>query len=244
MSINGTKILALNSTADGYVPIKVDSSGRLEVNNVENEATLTAIVGYVDEIESKLDTLNTSTVANIPFNPNTPSTYTNSRLGTILTQQIDGTQRTACWGADDILGNTPRSLTVDGNGRLMTYPYEHPSSWTNTHLQSIITNQSIRRTDGNLLNVETLTSLELYATKIDCSSHSRLRVIGTAQSAFNIYGSIDDITYYLIYTIYPETNINHLGHFNYKFEHPPKYIKIKNGAGSTNTITLDYDLTH
>ena len=59
MSINGTKILALNSTADGYVPIKVDSSGRLEVNNVENEATLTAIVGYVDGIESKLDILNT-----------------------------------------------------------------------------------------------------------------------------------------------------------------------------------------
>ena len=198
MSINGTKILALNSTADGYVPIQADSSGRLEVNNVENEATLTAIVGYVDEIESKLDILNTSTVANIPFNPNTPSTYTNSRLGTILTQQIDGTH---------------------------------------------ITKNKITRTDGTLMTAQSLAILELYTTNIDCSAHTSLRLIGIATEPFNIYGSIDDVNYYLIDTIYPSANLNHLNHFNYKFEHPPKYIKIKNGS-SANTATIHYDLTH
>jgi hypothetical protein len=49
-----------------------------------------------------------------------------------------GTQKTLMIGANDINGGTPhRHLTVDGNGRLLTYPYVHPNSWTNTHLLSI-----------------------------------------------------------------------------------------------------------
>ena len=137
---------------------------------------------YLSDIKTNIETLNTSTIANIPFNPNTPSTYTNSRLGTILTQQIDGTH---------------------------------------------ITKTKITRTQANLLNAESLTSLQLWGTAIDCLEHNSIRFLGTAQSAFNIY---------------PESNVNHLGHFNYMFSNPPRYIKIKNGAGSTNTITLDYSL--
>ena len=41
-------------------------------------------------------------------------------------------------GSNDINGGAPhRHLTIDGNGRLLTYPYQHPNSWTNTHLTSI-----------------------------------------------------------------------------------------------------------
>ena len=195
---SGTRVLGLKSDSTGYSPIKLDASGLLKVADTDVSTALTALVGYADELESKLETLNTSTIANLPFNPNTPSTWTNSRLGTILTQQIDGTH---------------------------------------------ITKNKITRTDGTLMTAQSLAILELYTTNIDCSAHTSLRLIGIATEPFNIYGSIDDVNYYLIDTIYPSANLNHLNHFNYKFEHPPKYIKIKNGS-STNTATIHYDLTH
>ena len=50
----------------------------------------------------------------------------------------NGTQKTLLVGANDINGGTPhRHLTIDGNGRLLTYPYEHPNSWTNVRLATI-----------------------------------------------------------------------------------------------------------
>ena len=143
-----------------------------------------------------LNTINASIIANLPFNPNTPSTWTNSRLGTILTQQTDGTH---------------------------------------------ITKLKTQRNEANLLTAESLTSLQLWGTAIDCLEHNSIRFIGEANEPFNIYGSIDDTNYYLIYTIYPDTNPNHLNQFNYMFSNPPRYIKIMNGS-STITITLDYSL--
>jgi hypothetical protein len=134
------------------------------------------------------------------FNHKFSAEYLNeasTKLGTILTQQIDGTH---------------------------------------------ITKTKITRSQSNLLNAVSLTSLQLYGTAIVCTTFDSIRFLGTAQEAFNIYGSIDNTNYYLIYTIFPETNINHLGHFNYKFDDPPRYIKIKNGDSATNTITLDYSL--
>tara|TARA_R110000824_G_scaffold242352_3_gene431048 strand:- start:1737 stop:2582 length:846 start_codon:yes stop_codon:yes gene_type:complete len=68
---------------------------------------------------------------------NTHKVDMKTHLEDIKDKLTDGTQKSLVWGANDILGNTPRCLTVDGNGRLMTYPYEHPSSWTNTHLTDI-----------------------------------------------------------------------------------------------------------
>tara|TARA_R110000803_G_scaffold64117_6_gene124991 strand:+ start:175 stop:735 length:561 start_codon:yes stop_codon:yes gene_type:complete len=168
-------------------PLVVDSTGKLLTEELNS-----------NDIKTKLDTLNTSTIANLPFNPNTPSTWTNSRLGTILTQQIDGTH---------------------------------------------ITKTKITRTQANLLTTESLTSLELWGTNIDCSNSKSIRFLGVANEPFNIYGSIDDTNYYLIYTIIPSVNLNHLNHFNYMFSNPPKYIKIKNGS-SANTITLDYSLVN
>ena len=39
----------------------------------------------LDTLNTSLTTLNTSTLANVPFNPNTPATYTNSHLSSIST---------------------------------------------------------------------------------------------------------------------------------------------------------------
>ena len=50
----------------------------------------------INHNELILESINQNVILNrtLNFNPNTPSTWTNSRLGTILTQQIDGTQIT------------------------------------------------------------------------------------------------------------------------------------------------------
>tara|TARA_R110000803_G_scaffold2877_1_gene9987 strand:+ start:319 stop:867 length:549 start_codon:yes stop_codon:yes gene_type:complete len=151
-----------------------------------------------DDVLTSLSTINDNVILNrtLNFNPNTPSTWTNSRLGIILTQQVDGTQ---------------------------------------------ITKNKISRTQANLLNAETLTSLQLWGTAIDCLEYSSIRVMGIATDGFNIYGSIDDVNYYKIWTVFPDTNPNHLNQFNYMFTNPPRYIKIMNGS-STITITLDYSL--
>lgn len=152
----------------------------------------------ITHTERILETLNENVILNrtLNFNPNTPSTWTNSRLGTILTQQVDGTH---------------------------------------------ITKNKITRTEANLLNSQSLTPLQLWGTHIDCLEHNSIRFLGVATDAFNIYGSIDDTNYYKIYTIFPDTNPNHLNQFNYMFSNPPRYIKIMNGS-STITITLDYSL--
>ena len=148
----------------------------------------------LERLNTSIDTLNGNTP--YPFNPNTPSTWTNTRLGIILTQQVDGTQ---------------------------------------------ITKIKAQRVEANLLTTETLTPHTLWGTAIDCNEYSSIRVMGIATDAFLIYGSIDDVTYYKMSQVNPDTNPNHLYHFNDLLENPPRYIKIKNGS-STITITLDYSL--
>ena len=104
-----------------------------------------------------------------------------------------------------------------------------------------ITKIQAQRVEANLLTTETLTPHTLWGTAIDCNEYSSIRVMGIATDAFLIYGSIDDVTYYKMSQVNPDTNPNHLYHFNDLLENPPRYIKIKNGS-STITITLDYSL--
>tara|TARA_R110002153_G_scaffold40286_2_gene115395 strand:+ start:190 stop:663 length:474 start_codon:yes stop_codon:yes gene_type:complete len=123
-------------------------------------------------------------------------------------------------------------------------------SVTNTHLTAIKTAQTngtqktknkTTRTEVSLLNAESLSSLQLWGVAIDCEEYSSIRFIGIATDAFNLYGSIDDTNYYKLDTVFPETNPNHLYHFNHLLQNPPRYIKIKNGSSSIS-ITLDYSL--
>ena len=165
---------------------------RILNNNIENQTLVQ--IHELERLNTAIDTLNGNTP--YPFNPNTPSTWTNTRLGTILTQQVDGTQ---------------------------------------------ITKIKAQRVEANLLTTETLTPHTLWGTAIDCNEYSSIRVMGIATDAFLIYGSIDDVTYYKMSQVNPDTNPNHLYHFNDLLENPPRYIKIKNGS-STITITLDYSL--
>jgi len=108
-------------------------------------------------------------------------------------------------------------------------------------LETINQNVILNRTEANLLNAETLTPFQLWGTAIDCNEYSSIRFMGIATDGINIYGSIDDVNYYKIYTIFPDTNPNHFNQFNYMLSNPPRYIKIMNGS-STITITLDYSL--
>ena len=157
---------------------------------------------------------------------------------TTHTKLTDGTQKGLVFGANDILGNTPRCLTVDGNGRLMTYPYEHPSSWTNTHLQSIITNTGIVRAQGILMSAVALGVGATHGTAIDARTYRSIRVYGTTVGAqdFYIMGSQDDTNYYVIKNVFPISS----GEFGELLQDCPPYIKIK--ANGTETITLHYSL--
>ena len=57
--------------------------------------------------------------------------------------QLTHSQPSLMIGANDTAGGLPhRHATIDGNGRLMTYPYEHPNSWTNVRLEGILLNQT------------------------------------------------------------------------------------------------------
>ena len=82
----------------------------------------------------------------------------------------NGTQKTLLVGANDINGGTPhRHLTIDGNGRLLTLPYEHPSSWTNVRLATIAEN----------------TTPTYEATSVDCSS---VAGVGTTSASIDMNG--------------------------------------------------------
>jgi len=222
-----SKIVGFDNTTSTLTEVKVvgnslqtvgthDSEMNTSLNNIET--TLSSHSGYIDNIEAhhttthtKLDLLNTSVQANVPFNPNTPATYTNSRLGTIMTQQVDGTQKTLAFGANDILGNTPRCLTVDANGRLLTYPYEHPSSWTNTHLQtnhskldSLVAIHTANYEDVSLVGANNLITIGTQnGTAIDMNGFRHLVIkirmlamsgAGYAQN-LNVVYSLDDSSY-------------------------------------------------
>ena len=177
---------------------RAENNRRQQINSLNSDAlihNLTLVtVHELENLNTKLATISGNTP--YPFNPNTPSTWTNSRLGIILTQQIDGTQ---------------------------------------------ITKIKAQRVEGRYFDGESLIADQLWGTPIDCNLYSSLRVIGIATGTFYIYGSIDNVTYYNIDEIIPDTNPKHLNHFNYLLQNPPRYITIKNSS-SPITITLDYSV--
>jgi len=92
-----------------------------------------------------------------------------------------GLLQTQVVGSNDINGGGPiRHLTIDGNGRVLTYPYEHPNSWTNTYLERIAYPQ--RKTDvintdsaGASLNSEI--GQNEYTASIDMTEHRHIRIV-------------------------------------------------------------------
>ena len=151
---------------------------------------------------------------------------------------------TLVFGANDILGDTPRCLTVDGNGRLMTYPYEHPNSWTNTYLEDIRdqTNHN-RQTEVSLLASITLGS-SVGSTAIDLDTKQNLNLYGsnTGGNSFWIEVSNDNTNFYKwkigsTYEIYPDSN----GFtFGIQLSNVPRYVRIK--ANSSDTFIVKYNL--
>ena len=89
-----SKIVGFDNTSSTLAEVKVvgnslqtvgthDSEMNTSLNNIET--TLSSHSGYIDNIEAhhttthtKLDLLNTSVQANVPFNPNTPGNYNDS----------------------------------------------------------------------------------------------------------------------------------------------------------------------
>lgn len=94
--------------------------------------------------------------------------------------------------SNDINGGTPhRHLTIDGNGRLLTYPYEHPNSWTNVRLETIATNTTPTYEDTDL-DVSALGAVGTSSASIDMNGKRHLALM-LNQSATGGSGTLTNI---------------------------------------------------
>ena len=126
--------------------VDIDGSGKLNVNVVSTAGD--------GDLSARTDITNVTTSKNLKCDSNgnlqvgiaaNPTVHLrandgNNGAGSNRLVKCDADGRLECMmlGANDINGGTPhRHLTVDGNGRLLTYPCEHPNSWTNTYLENI-----------------------------------------------------------------------------------------------------------
>ena len=91
-----------------------------------------------------------------------------------------------------INGGTPhRHLTIDGNGRLLTIPYEHPNSWTNVRLATIATNTTPTYEDTDL-DVSALGAVGTSSASIDMNGKRHLALMLT-QTATSGSGALTNI---------------------------------------------------
>jgi len=161
-----------------------------------------------------------------------------------------GTLKTLIIGANDINGGTPhRHLTVDGNGRLLTYPYVHPNSLTNTHLASIKDNLN-----AGVVDVHTFHTSEtiLGGATLSSGVFTNTRVVGkdklglcvaAAANDFHVvvYVSNDNSNWIAVSTHYAVANGVHQALTN-----AFKYYKlaINNDDPTTSVIIHVADLSH
>ena len=125
---------ALNTTGGG-----ADVDGNSIIKGVTDLAdptnTITnVVVSATGEITVKNKILNTTALGELKVfqtgwtNANTPATYTNSRLGTILTTQVDGSQKTQIIGNSLLDGTgTDTEVLVDVGGSLKVKQDDHAS---------------------------------------------------------------------------------------------------------------------
>ena len=100
--------------------------------------------------------------------------------------------KTLLLASNDINGGTPhRHLTIDGNGRLLTYPYEHPNSWTNVRLATIATNTTPTYEDTDL-DVSALGAVGTSSASIDMNAMRHLSLM-LNQSATAGSGALTNI---------------------------------------------------
>ena len=94
--------------------------------------------------------------------------------------------------SNDINGGTPhRHLTIDGNGRLLTIPYEHPNSWTNVRLATIATNTTPTYEDTDL-DISALGAVGTSSASIDMNGKRHLALM-IKQTATPSSGSLTNI---------------------------------------------------
>lgn len=177
--------------------LKLDSSGRLEVATPAIEVHADTINLLTDDLETAVGSVDTTLGTT-----NSNLEHISDNLDSLSTTLTDGSQKTLLVGANDINGGTPhRHLTVDGNGRLMTYPYEHPNSWTNVRLATIATHSTPTYEDETHSTTGLLAAPGNTATSIDMLGYRNLVIklrmagdVGLSSISDNIYTyfSMDD----------------------------------------------------
>ena len=152
-----------------------------------------------------------------------------------------------CDDANDTLGNTPRHLTIDGNGRTLVTPYENPNSWRTLYLGNIKDNTNILRdvesitTDsaGGALVSTWLSGVATASVDMVAHKHIQFRVDIpiTGSDPLEIQGSDDNTTFYGITEVYTNT-LNMVSYYTHKITKGAyRYYRIQNNSGSSLTFT-------
>jgi len=148
--------------------------------------------------------------------------------GQFIKASSDGRLECMILGAGDILGNTPRHLTIDANGRTLTNPL---MTTTNTHLTNIKTNTNIVRDVENITTNFAGSNLNLqidsggFTASVDLQNHRHIHfLVRSAETTREliVQGSHDNTTFTDVIGVFP-TSID--GGVNYRYNH-----KIINGA--------------
>tara|TARA_R110001583_G_scaffold30976_5_gene106379 strand:+ start:350 stop:1132 length:783 start_codon:yes stop_codon:yes gene_type:complete len=255
MSVNGTKVLALNSSSNGYVPLKTDASGRLEISTEDNA---TAIVGYLDNTIGDIN--NTGAIGDgQSVLRNTPLGYDRANgKGVSFLVDSSGRQSTILTGNSNSGGSgTNYHITCDSGGRM----------YVNSDLGIPVNaltdggaNQSLRCIDGSLRVATKKTTGEWlasgaiaddnYSSALDCSSFKNIRLMGKWTGSLTnmpILGSqTTSGTYYALtqQEWITQQSVDIGGSTEYHIEanitNVPNFIKLYNQTGGSKTLEVDY----
>lgn len=169
---------------------------------------------------------------------------TNTKLK--VKASADGRLECMILGANDILGNTPRHLTIDSNGRTLVNNYENPNSWRTLYLGNIKDNTNILRDVENITSDSAGSALSgsladgVATASVDMVAHKHIHFrvdIPSGLAPLVIEGSDDNTTFYPVVEITP-TTINMISAHLHKITNGAyRYYRIKNSSGSPISFT-------
>ncbi len=194
------------------------------------------------EIETKLDTINTS-LGSLSVSVGDVNVNTDGLEGLVGTSNtslsaIEGSVD----GIEGLIGTTNTTLTaisdsVDGLESLIG-DLDTAQDLTNTKLTALVSASGINRTSSTFMSSVALAANSQHSSSFDASSYKSVRILGSSLNggSLNIMGSVDNSTWYVLKGMYAQMDDSY---YNYSeiINNAPKYITIKN-QGSSDTVTI------
>jgi len=158
------------------------------------------------------------------------------KLDKLTTTLTDGTNKVLMVGSNDINGGTPhRHATIDGNGRLLVVPYEHPNSVRTNHLEAIANHHTTKTHQTQTLNLVagTYTYSQTFETlKQQVAVSLKSINYSTNSGDIKIQASHDGTTWFLIDSImisqYANMSVIPTEYdWNRSFRWQPRYLRLE-----------------